>query len=84
MAYYAQGKEIQISEPSILTVQAMYADAVSKATSVAVIGVRPNIDDRHVWAGFGPDSSWGQPTGIACGEGCSEPLRSLSLGAAEQ
>jgi hypothetical protein len=54
MAYYAQGKDIQISEPSILVVQRMYADAVARVTSVAVIGVRPNVDDHHVW---GPLSS---------------------------
>jgi hypothetical protein len=49
MAYYAQGKDIQMSEPSILMVQRMYAEAVARATSVAVVGARPNVDDHHVW-----------------------------------
>jgi hypothetical protein len=49
MAHYAKGKEVQISESSIRTIQDIYAHAVPNATSIGVIGVRPNIEDTHVW-----------------------------------
>jgi len=50
MAHYAPGKEVQISEHSIQKVQDLYAAAVAAAESVGVIGVRPNVEDGHVWA----------------------------------
>ena len=49
MAHYAPGKEVQISEHSIQKVQDLYAAAVAAAESVGVIGVRPNVEDGHVW-----------------------------------
>lgn len=49
MAHYAPGKEVQVSESSIRMIQDVYARAVPGATSVGVIGVRPNVDDDHVW-----------------------------------
>ncbi len=49
MAYYAQGKQVQMSQRSIRMIQDIYARAVPNATSIGVIGVRPNVADEHVW-----------------------------------
>jgi len=49
MAFYAPGKQVQISQATIQHIQGHYAAAVSAATAVAVIGVRPNPEDDHVW-----------------------------------
>jgi len=49
MAYYAPGKKVQMSARSIRLIQEFYARAVLAAESVAIIGVRPNIADYHVW-----------------------------------
>jgi hypothetical protein len=49
MAHFAPGKTVQIAQPVIQGLQEFYADAAQTVTSIAVIGVRPNIDDHHVW-----------------------------------
>jgi hypothetical protein len=49
MAHYAKGKVVQIAQPVIQQLQMMYADAVARANKVAIVGVRPNVDDPHVW-----------------------------------
>ena len=49
MAHYAKGKQVQIAQPVIQRLQVEYAEAVSSATTVAIVGVKPNVEDPHVW-----------------------------------
>lgn len=49
MAHYAPGKAVQIAQPVIQQIQASYAQSVESAESIAIVGVRPNMDDQHVW-----------------------------------
>lgn len=49
MAFYEPGKTVQIAPDIVKGVQQAYASRVSSATTVAVIGVSPNVNDAHVW-----------------------------------
>lgn len=49
MALYAQGKPISMSPGPIEQIQEVWATKVLDAARVAVVGVRPNPDDEHLW-----------------------------------
>jgi hypothetical protein len=50
MSLYMQGKPLNVSPSVIKQVQKAWADGVSTAKAVFVVGVRPLPTDDHVWA----------------------------------
>lgn len=56
MALYAENKPISMSPAPIEDAQRRWGEAVLRAKSVAVIGVRPNVADKHIWASLSQTS----------------------------
>jgi hypothetical protein len=50
MSLYAKNKPVSMAAPVIRHIQAAWAEKVTAAREIYVIGVRPNPDDVHIWA----------------------------------
>ncbi len=50
MAIYMAGKPVQVAPDAIGRLQAAWGQVVQAADTVALIGVRPNPPDTHIWA----------------------------------
>ncbi len=49
MAVFMEGKPVR-SHPGLLNqLQVWWKDAAQKATKVGLVGVRPNVQDQHIW-----------------------------------
>lgn len=49
MSIFMHGKQLQISKSSIENIQKTWSDVVLKAEKVFIIGVYPNLWDKHIW-----------------------------------
>ncbi len=49
MSLYARGKKNISCEQQILTIQRKFQEITQSAKSIISIGIRPNIDDHHIW-----------------------------------
>lgn len=49
MAVYARGKPVQIAPAIIQRIQEFWITAINSASTVAIIGVHPHPEDKHIW-----------------------------------
>jgi hypothetical protein len=49
MAVYAHGKPVQIAPAIIQRIQEFWTTAIKSASIVAIIGVYPHPEDKHIW-----------------------------------
>ncbi len=49
MAIYAVGKPVQIAPDPMKELQSSWTAAVKQADRIAVVGVRPRVEDDHIW-----------------------------------
>jgi hypothetical protein len=50
MAVFMEGKPINSHSSAIKQLQAWWTDAVTKASTIGIIGVHPNLADSYIWA----------------------------------
>lgn len=53
MAIFMQGKPVKSHPELINQLQTWWAEAVLKADMVGIVGVRPNMEDNHIWDALG-------------------------------
>lgn len=49
MSLFMKGKPIQVSPGTVAAVQERWRSFVADAEKIAVVGVRPNLEDSHLW-----------------------------------
>lgn len=49
MAYFMEGKPVQVASNSLKHVQKRWQESALEATAIVVIGVDVNPDDTHIW-----------------------------------
>ena len=49
MAIYTKDKPLQVGAPAIQSLQKYWQEQVSKAEKIFIIGVEPNLVDKHIW-----------------------------------
>ncbi len=49
MAIYMKNKPLQIGEPTIQSFQKYWQEEVIRAEKIFIIGVNPNLEDKHIW-----------------------------------
>ncbi len=49
MAVFMEGKPVHSHQSVIVQLQGWWQSALAEAEAVGVIGVRPNVDDSHIW-----------------------------------
>lgn len=49
MAIYTKDKPLQIGAPAIQSFQKYWQEETIKADKIFIIGVRPNLEDKHIW-----------------------------------
>jgi len=49
MAIYTKDKPLQVGAPAIQSLQKYWQEQVSRAEKIFIIGVNPNLEDKHIW-----------------------------------
>jgi len=49
MSIYMKGKPLQIAKTVIKKLQSNWQNEIKKAKNIILVGVRPNLEDNHIW-----------------------------------
>jgi len=49
MAFYMKNKPVQVNRKSIAEIQQVWKDRILESNKLIIIGVNPNLEDKHVW-----------------------------------
>jgi len=49
MAFYMENKPVQVNRKSIGEIQQVWTNRISESNKLLIIGINPNLEDKHVW-----------------------------------
>ncbi len=49
MSIFTRGKPLQVSPDEILALQEIWKQSIFRAEKVIIVGVNPNLEDKHIW-----------------------------------